>query len=507
MAGSAAPAFRRVLAAAGLCASTALPAGVVGGLLGAAALPSGAAYGASPPSGAQLTIVPQGTTVLTFDGQPYQGDLVAAPDGSGVAVVDRLPFEDYLDGIAEMPSNWPAAALEAQAVAARTYALWQVLTHPAGPGGGQICATDACQVYAGLDKPDGPDGSDWVAAVQATRGDVLLYDGDVIEALYGSSDGGQTLYGGVPWLPSVADPQDALSPEHQWSWSRSLPAMARLLGVPTGESLASLVSSTEAVTETLRRPGGSVSTVALPPARFQALLNSRMAPPAGLDLPLPSPRYSVSTADGRVVVDGWGDGDDLGLSQFGALGKALEGWGAAQILSSYYGPARAVALPAGEEPANIGVTLAAGAPAATVGATGPVRVVDAAGRVVATGGAGSWQVIPGPGGVELEPEPGTSPLAPPQTQSDVDPIPRVATAGGKGPAAGSGAGATAGGTSPAAIPDPADPPRLEAAAVDPPGRPARTGIGLGWAAAAVLALLGTSAALVRAVRSRARPSS
>lgn len=505
MAGSAAPLVRRVLAAAGLCTATALPAGAAAGLLAGAALPSGA-YAASPPSGPQLTIVAQGSTVLTVDGQPYQGDLVAAPDGSGVAVVNRLPFEDYLDGIAEMPSNWPAAALEAQAVAARTYALWQVLTHPAGPGGGQICATDACQVYAGLDKPDGPDGSDWVAAVRATRGDVLLYDGDVIEALYGSSDGGQTLYGGVPWLPSVADPQDSLSPEHQWSWSQSLPAMARILEVPTGQSLVSLVSSSEAITETLRRPGAPESTVALAPARFRSLLNSRMAPPAGLDLPLPSPRYSVSTEGGRVVVEGWGDGNDLGLSQFGALGKALEGWDAAQILASYYGPARPVPLPAGEEPASIGVTLVAGAPEVTVGATGPVRVVGPSGRVVATGGAGSWQVTPGPGGVELEPEPGTSPLAPPQTESDVAPIPRVAAGGGLRLATAGSAGTPTGGTPPATIPDPADPPRLDAAAAVPPGRPARAPIGAGWAAAAVLALLATAAALARAVRSQASPS-
>lgn len=397
----------------------ALAAAAVTGIVVAA--PASAAP--APISGPQLTLAPIGDTVLTFNGQPYHGDLVVGEDGSQLAVVNRVGFEQCVQGIAEMPSNWPSAALEAQAVAARTYALWEVLTHPTGPAGGQICATDACQVYAGLDKTDGPDGSNWLAAVNATRGNVLLYRGDVIEALYGSSDGGQTLYGGVPWLPTVSDPQDRLSPEHQWSWSATLQSMASVLAVGTGKSLVGLVSSSQAITETLKATDGSTSTVAVSPDRFHSLINAKMAAPAGLDLPLPSGRYSVSTAGSTVQVSGYGDGNGLGLSQYGALGKALQGWSAGQILASYYGPARATPLSAGDEPPTIGATLADPVGQATLGATGPVQVLGPDGHVIATAsGGGSWEASEGPSGVSLAPS-GGAPLVTPATGSDTAPIP------------------------------------------------------------------------------------
>lgn len=383
-------------------------------------------------SGATLVLEPAPGTTLTVDGRPYAGDLVSAPSGGGVAVVDRVAFERYVEGIAEMPSSWPAAALQAQAVAARTYALWTVLTHRPGPAGGQICATDDCQVYSGLDKPAGPDGAAWVAAVRATRGDVLQYGGRVIESLYGSSDGGQTLYGGVPWLPSVSDPQDALAPEHQWSWSAPLARLAGVIDVPAGRTLVGLVSSAHAITETLRAADGSTSTAALSPDSFHSLVDSGMAAPAGLDLPLPSYRYSVSTYGDSVRVEGWGDGNGLGLSQYGALGKAEAGWSSGAILATYYAGTAVAPLPAGEMPATISVTLVPAAPSAVIGATGPARIVDGSGRtVVTTAGPGVWSVDASAGGVTLTPVSGVPVAAPVPAPDQTAPVaPRMSAPAG-----------------------------------------------------------------------------
>ena len=410
-------------AARGFAAATLVAAALV-----MTARPVAAQTTAGPFSAPQLTIQPVGATVVTVAGRPYHGAVVLGADGPAVAVVNRVPFEQYVDGIAEMPSNWPRAALEAQAVAARTYALWQILTHPAGPAGGQICATDACQVYAGMSKEEGPDGSNWDAAVGATQGQVLLYGGRVIEALYGSSDGGQTVYGGVSWLPSVSDPQDSLSPEHQWSWTEPLNAMAPILGVPAQQTLTTLVSSTTAITATLQDAGGSTSTLTFSPDQFHTVLNSKMAPPAGLDLPLPSGRFSVSTYGADVKVAGYGDGNGLGLSQYGALGKAQAGWSAGQILANYYGTARPSGLPAGEEPATIGVTLLDQAGQVTIGATGPAQILDQSGRQVgATSGPESWAAGLGPGGVALQPV-SSSAVDSPDMSRDLAPIPTRQTA-------------------------------------------------------------------------------
>lgn len=102
-----------------------------------------------------------------------------------------LPFEEnYLKGIAEMPSSWGdkggMEALKAQAIAARSYAL-------AVTGGGRssICATQACQVYRPSKATD-PSAANWHKAVEETRGKVIVYGGAPIKAWYSSTDGGYT---------------------------------------------------------------------------------------------------------------------------------------------------------------------------------------------------------------------------------------------------------------------------------------------------------------------------
>ena len=405
-----------------------------------------AARAGSGVSAAEVVFDPLGGTVLSVDGTAYRGQVVVGRSGGGLAVVNRVGFEDYVAGIAEVPPDWPAAALAAQAVAARTYALWQVLVHPAAPwdaAGGQICATDSCQVYAGLARDAEPGDAAWQAAVRGTSGTVLLYQGRVIEALYGSSDGGQTVSGGVPWLPSVADPDDALSPQHHWSWSEPLSALAPVLGVPRGAGLAAVVSRPGAVDATVQAPDGSTSTRSWTADAFHALLNSRLPAPAGLPLPLPSWRYSVSTTGTDVVVDGGGFGHGMGLSQYGALGKALRGWDGAQILAAYYGPAQPERLAPGQEPATVSVALADGVGRVAVSATGPFRVLDGAGRVLALGpGAGSWEASPAGSGVGATAD--SAPVAPPAGSGDPAALPGGAagTPGGGQLGVGRGPGGT-----------------------------------------------------------------
>lgn len=486
--------------------------GVIGAAVPGATAAKAAAFGplrtgaaASTALGAAtLDVEPAPGVTLSVDGLPYAGDVVVAAGSGGIDVVNRVGFERYVDGIGEMPSNWPAAALQAQAVAARTYALWSVLTHPSTPGGGQICATDDCQVYVGLSKTEGQDGADWAAAVAATAGDVLQYQGEVIEALYDASDGGQTLYGGVPWLPSVSDPQDALAPEHSWSWSAPLSAFSGPLEVPNGQTLVGLVSSTTEITETLQGAGGARTSVAVPPDTFHALVNAGLPVPAGMDLPLPSYRYSVSTYGNRVDIAGWGDGDGLGLSQYGALGKALQGWSAGQILGDYYAGTTVAPLPAGEMPATIGVVLQSGVASADIAANGPVTIADQSGRVLtATAGPAGWVAAPSAGSVTLDPSPAVAFPTGAGLASDVGPVPlRVAPPAGPGTAVTAGAGdapatptPTPSGAGPATHPTPPDPgppapagwsrTAAAAAVAVPPRQGSPT-----WAAAVAAGLLG-----------------
>lgn len=116
--------------------------------------------------------------------------------GSISTSVGSLPFEDnYLMGIAEMPSKWGdkggMEALKAQAIAARTYALsytnWRMNNRSAT---GSICTTEACQVYSSSKAASVPDT--WRRAVQETRGKIVVSQNtnEIISTWYASTSGG-----------------------------------------------------------------------------------------------------------------------------------------------------------------------------------------------------------------------------------------------------------------------------------------------------------------------------
>ena len=148
----------------------------------------------------------------------YRGKLTVSPLGTTqVQVVNTVDLESYVDGVVPSESipSWPAAALQAQAVAARTYAVAQ---RP-GPTY-DICDTTACQVYGGADIED----ARTTAATHATAGQVRTYGGVPISAEFGASNGGWTVSGGVPYLPAKADPYDGIDPRSSHSWTSTLSA-------------------------------------------------------------------------------------------------------------------------------------------------------------------------------------------------------------------------------------------------------------------------------------------
>jgi stage II sporulation protein D len=153
---------------------------------------------------------------VSVGGTAYRGKLTLTLEGKLVDVIDAVGLEQYLKGVvpSEMPSRWPTAALEAQAVAARSYALANLTK-----GRGYDLYGDARnQVYGGI--PAESDSAS--AAVDATKGQVVLYNGKVANTLFFSTSGGRTISAldatgvDVPYLVSVADPYDTLSPYHDW---------------------------------------------------------------------------------------------------------------------------------------------------------------------------------------------------------------------------------------------------------------------------------------------------
>ncbi|MCI0635357.1 MAG: SpoIID/LytB domain-containing protein [Actinobacteria bacterium] len=152
--------------------------------------------------------------------------------------------QGYLYGLAEVPSSWPAAALRAQAIAARTYAFTKAANSQHRP----VCdcalyASSFDQVYAGWDKEGGLDGDRWVSAVDDTLDQVVLDGGQTIQAFYMSSSGGYTennenVWGGTPisYLRGVCDPGDYTDANPNAVWAETFAAgeVTRDLGLGIG---------------------------------------------------------------------------------------------------------------------------------------------------------------------------------------------------------------------------------------------------------------------------------
>jgi stage II sporulation protein D len=208
----------------------------------------------------------------------YRGSAVVQPDGRALLVVNRLGMESYLRGVvpSEMPAAWPAEALEAQAVIARSYALRGL--RPASPY--DVFADVRSQVYGGIDR----EVPATTAAVTATRGEVVTAGGQVAQTFFFSSSGGRTaaneeVWGGTPiaYLRSIDDPHDDLSPYHDWT--------VRLSDSTARRKLRSLgLGALQSMEVTAHTPSGRAATVdvtgqdataSVPAARIQALLGLR----------------------------------------------------------------------------------------------------------------------------------------------------------------------------------------------------------------------------------------
>jgi len=163
----------------------------------------------------------------------YRGTVGALRSGVGELTANRLALNSYVQGVVprESPSYWQPAALQAQAIAARSYARYAVEHNVSAPY--DICDTDSCQVYGGLarynaagDRLYGEEATT-NAAVAATANKVLRYAAQTIFAQFSASSGGWTVDGGPPYLVAKADPyDDVASGDPYLNWTRAVSVLS-----------------------------------------------------------------------------------------------------------------------------------------------------------------------------------------------------------------------------------------------------------------------------------------
>jgi stage II sporulation protein D len=217
-----------------------------------------------------------GKQPLLLGGKQYRGRLVVSSDGKKVQVVDVVALENYLKGVvpAEMPSGWPAEALKAQAVAARTYALANL--HKGQ--GFDLYADTRDQVYGGV----AAESTAASAAITATKGEVVLWNGKLADTLFFSTSGGRTASAldatgtAVPYLVSVTDPYDTLSPYHDWGPVLVDGAVAaKKLKLPPPISGLSIETGPSGRAKSVTATGADDTQATVTGAQFRALLGLR----------------------------------------------------------------------------------------------------------------------------------------------------------------------------------------------------------------------------------------
>ncbi len=160
------------------------------------------------------------TLVLRGARRDYRGTLqsVAARPGGKRETVNRVGMEAYLRGVVpqEVPALWTAAAVSAQSVAARTYAAFE-RSQPAAAHY-DLCDTTQCQVYGGADV----EHAAATAAIEATAGQGLFFDGRPAFTQFSASNGGFSSAGSMPYLVAQPDPYDGLANPTYSTWTETL---------------------------------------------------------------------------------------------------------------------------------------------------------------------------------------------------------------------------------------------------------------------------------------------
>jgi stage II sporulation protein D len=312
----------------------------------------------------------------------YRGSIEVGRTSDGsLFIIGETPFEDYLKGIAEVPRSWPMAALKAQVVAARSYALVQLERGDSRGAalGYDLCATDACQVYAGMVVEAGPFGDRWVRAVDETAGEVLVHEGRPAETFYFSTSNGRTytnqeVWGSdpLPYLPSVREDDDGESPLSHWRVRIPFEDLARFLGAAgrwSGGEIRGAAWQDGAVvlwgdgrarlSKAELRSALNATASCLDPDGYPQEDEDGYRPPQTV----PAIWYDVRREGRALVLEGRGWGHGIGMVQWGAKGKADRGMAYGDILAAYYGSLRPQRV---GSPGTIRVLIAEGLRSVTV---------------------------------------------------------------------------------------------------------------------------------------------
>ena len=274
--------------------------------------------------------------LFELDGQRYRGELVVEADGRGtLSATEVVELDDYVRGVVgnEMSPGWPADALKAQAVAARTFAVYRT----SGPGAARKWVSRSDMAYKGVKGESGAADE----AVLATADRILTWEGQPLAAYFHSCCGGHTaavekVYGGraIPPLAGVPCTACRDCPSYRWTASLELSDMAAKLAARGVRDLQEV--SVGDPDET-----GRPTDVVINGSEHMPINTFRLALGAGA---IKSTWFTVAEDWGKLKFEGQGWGHGVGMCQCGAEGLARLGNTAEEILRYYFPGSQIVSL-------------------------------------------------------------------------------------------------------------------------------------------------------------------
>jgi stage II sporulation protein D len=272
---------------------------------------------------AQLWVKPQQGGYIWIGDRWYRGEVQLISTGKKLLVINHVNLEQYLYSVlgAEMGANFPAEALKAQAVAARTYALYR--SQSTSQKLFDVDSTQSSQVYRGLSS----EANTTQAAVNATLGQIMTYQGKPILAAFHSASGGHTenvediWTDRVPYLRGVAD-YDAGTPGYEWTKTFTTSELSQSLKINNIKTIAP-----DRTTQF-----GSVVSLKIDGDTSEIFTGDKVR----TALKLRSLRFVITPTPTGFTFTGRGYGHALGMSQWGAYKMAQQGITYTNILAHYY---------------------------------------------------------------------------------------------------------------------------------------------------------------------------
>ena len=250
------------------------------------------------------------------------------------AKITEIPFEDYIKGVVagEMPATFELEALKAQAVASRSYAMYQMTATKDNEY--DVLNTTANQVYLTDEqlkenwKDEYPEKINKIKeAIAETSGEYLTYNGEIVNAMFFSTSVGATenseevFVSALPYLRSVDSKWDEESPAYTDTYTFSLEDFYNKLGLSYNETLN--------IEVTAKTSTGRTKTLKINGEELQGR-------DLATKLSLRSNYFDIVQNEKNITITTKGFGHGVGMSQYGANGMAKEGYTYDQILKHYY---------------------------------------------------------------------------------------------------------------------------------------------------------------------------